>query len=768
MDSGATDNDYERRLKHLVEKPVPLVRYAAVRAVILHWEDSDRLEDYVREAEMVESFFKEGLKFDTQVWAIPSNHSQIEMRKFVMDQQALLVRRMALLDAPCLLIIHYGGHGDKDDDIHYTGPGGPQQRRAVWRAQREGGPSVRWYEVQQLFIDVPFDVLLLLDCCHAAQAGRDTGDEALDKPPSGVELLAAAGDKAETPHPGDLSFTNGMIKLMKEWIKEKKQVKISELHAALVHRKADLYTTPFHVHLRAGPSERSVVLEKLPEPGEQTESMVAWRAAVSVTIGMREPLTHAILKNIGRWLFDEAPNELVAGLKVERVLTQTANINDFIGNSLPMKSGAVAQYVDIPVLKQISEVWNSLEQHVTRYKSRLDTSAFAELEDRKRQFDDDLIKTMNACNMEITQLLQKVVMFSDASSNPAMIDRVLDDPASELFELKSHLVLRKIICRQQEPELKGKVAATRSVTRVAPDRVMEEYKKYDEHRSPGDIKDMKARIALLANLLEVEKPESFRCLQLHDWKHEEHDRRFVYHFLIPNDYKKKSITLYDAVMNLNRHLRPTLEERLTMAYDIAKAVEQWHRVDWVHQSISSHNIVFLKPVSGDTSDRWAFDSPYLHGFDFARPNAKASVGRYVENIELDIYRHPDRQGEVRDGHKKEHDLYSLGVVLLEIGLWKSCRDTIEKRAKHQQKGYHKHATVKDRHEQVAQEDMVKWLKDTARESLAHYVGSDYRDAVLTCLESDFGVTQDDERKSKLLDAMDRTVLRKLERRRPNA
>lgn len=133
MDSSANIDDNENYLKHLIEKPVPLVRYAVVRVVALYWQDSDRLEDYVREARMVESFFN-GLKFDTQVWAIPGKDSQIEMCRFIAEQQLFLSRQMDLLKAPCLLIIHYGGHGDKDDDIHYTGPGGPQQRRAVWRA----------------------------------------------------------------------------------------------------------------------------------------------------------------------------------------------------------------------------------------------------------------------------------------------------------------------------------------------------------------------------------------------------------------------------------------------------------------------------------------------------------------------------------------------------------------------------------------------------------------------------------------------------------
>ncbi|KAL4916931.1 hypothetical protein BDW62DRAFT_93738 [Aspergillus aurantiobrunneus] len=37
-----------------------------------------------------------------------------------------------------------------------------------------------------------------------------------------------------------------------------------------------------------------------------------------------------------------------------------------------------------------------------------------------------------------------------------------------------------------------------------------------------------------------------------------------------------------------------------------------------------------------------------------------------------MYQHPERQGiDPRIDHKMQHDIYSLGVCLLDIGLWKS-------------------------------------------------------------------------------------------------
>ena len=133
MDLEANNEAAKNYLGRLIGDPVPRVRYAAVKVVVLHWENSDRLEDYVTEARKVTSFFK-GLNFEAEIWPIPEMNSETELHGFITEQRVLLTRKKTLLKAPCLLIIHYGGHGDKDDDSNYTGPGGPQQRRAVWRA----------------------------------------------------------------------------------------------------------------------------------------------------------------------------------------------------------------------------------------------------------------------------------------------------------------------------------------------------------------------------------------------------------------------------------------------------------------------------------------------------------------------------------------------------------------------------------------------------------------------------------------------------------
>jgi hypothetical protein len=94
-----------------------------------------------------------------------------------------------------------------------------------------------------------------------------------------------------------------------------------------------------------------------------------------------------------------------------------------------------------------------------------------------------------------------------------------------------------------------------------------------------------------------------------------------------------------------------------------------------------------------------------------------------------------------------HDIYALGVVLLEIGLWEDACVTAGA-------GSRKDGPL-------AVDKMVQNLKTAAKHRLSHYAGKDYQEAVLVCLEADFGVQMDDEMGSQLAKAFQKRVLDKL-------
>lgn len=100
---------------------------------------------------------------------------------------------------------------------------------------------------------------------------------------------------------------------------------------------------------------------------------------------------------------------------------------------------------------------------------------------------------------------------------------------------------------------------------------------------------------------------------------------------------------------------------------------------------------------------------------------------------------------------KLHDIYALGVVLLEIGLWAPAISLQSNRF----------ATAKN--PKVIQDQLVK----QAKKRLASHLGDKYRDLVLKCLTGDFGVTNDTKEDLKLQQAFRSQVVDVLKRATEN-
>lgn len=74
---------------------------------------------------------------------------------------------------------------------------------------------------------------------------------------------------------------------------------------------------------------------------------------------------------------------------------------------------------------------------------------------------------------------------------------------------------------------------------------------------------------------------------------------------------------------------------------------------------------------------------YLQDWTYVRENTDATslvgVGQYWDR---QIYQHPERQGRpgryIEDDYKAKHDLYSLGVTLLELFLWTPFVERVDK------------------------------------------------------------------------------------------
>lgn len=81
-------------------------------------------------------------------------------------------------------------------------------------SKKEGGPSLDWAELQPILYAAEGDVLVLLDCCHAAIKTRGTAS-------GKMEILAACASGARTPAPGKLSFTSVFVRQVRKRLESK-------------------------------------------------------------------------------------------------------------------------------------------------------------------------------------------------------------------------------------------------------------------------------------------------------------------------------------------------------------------------------------------------------------------------------------------------------------------------------------------------------------------------------------------------------------------
>jgi hypothetical protein len=125
---------------------------------------------------------------------------------------------------------------------------------------------------------------------------------------------------------------------------------------------------------------------------------------------------------------------------------------------------------------------------------------------------------------------------------------------------------------------------------------------------------------------------------------------------------------------------PGLGDRFRLAHTLAIALWSLHSLDWLHKSLCSSNILFFPSAFSASATRATATAasnpdilnPYVLGFDASRPDQMGEMSVASKNpAASDLHRHPDSlNGMSRKPYCKSFDIYSLGLILLEIGLWK--------------------------------------------------------------------------------------------------
>jgi hypothetical protein len=171
---------------------------------------------------------------------------------------------------------------------------------------------------------------------------------------------------------------------------------------------------------------------------------------------------------------------------------------------------------------------------------------------------------------------------------------------------------------------------------------------------------------------------------------------------------------------------PSLRTRFKLAAALAQAIYQLQCSHWLHRALSSEQLLFFYDLE---SSELRLDAPFLAGLLYSRPDDQrvddrvfviVSEGNRGDRGPSDIYMHPGLMMSPRR-YRRSDDVYSLGVILLEIALWEPATDYCD--------------SVDTFHTSLHEAELfANKVFEAAKEELAAEVGELYQSAVIACLK----------------------------------
>jgi serine/threonine protein kinase len=292
------------------------------------------------------------------------------------------------------------------------------------------------------------------------------------------------------------------------------------------------------------------------------------------------------------------------------------------------------------------------------------------------------------------------------------------------------------------------------------DRVIVEFKPrpvgHNSTSKSEDYPDVRKEIRSLVRMLRLaaQKEDTFQVLYCHGFYETPENYGLVYRLPASTSLDMGHGMHCENLGNIllgHTSFKPLLssniQDRLDLAKSLAITMAHLHSVQWVHKSFNPDNILlFGNKIEDMIQFKWSH--PYLVGFGTSRSNRGHSE-KLTQCLRWEnrVYVHPDRQKADYKRYLKIHDIYSLGVVLLEIGLLMCFKDRVY-RNDQDWKGI------------MATEVQKKLLEES--DKLKGIMGPTYRDIVKICLSGDFTVVDEDGEETGLGEAFRRDVCERFE------
>ncbi|RDW94235.1 uncharacterized protein DSM5745_01557 [Aspergillus mulundensis] len=252
---------------------------------------------------------------------------------------------------------------------------------------------------------------------------------------------------------------------------------------------------------------------------------------------------------------------------------------------------------------------------------------------------------------------------------------------------------------------------------------------------PSDVEHKTKEVRTLAKVLSSVDPELsglLRCLGVIKLMASPSDKPTGFNFVFnlpPFLHDSKAIGLRSVL--LEKPPQYPLTDRVALAVSLARAVVFFHSSGFVHKNILPENIVLCQPSPG------TLGTPFLVGFDQLRAAEGRTYMAGDNRWEGNLYRHPGRQGiHPEEEYIMQHDIYSLGVCLLELGLWSSFvkyDDDDNQAPPTPAEWLQISELISARDKRRAATEIKEILINVAQKNLPRLIGRIYTEVVVSCL-----------------------------------
>jgi Prion-inhibition and propagation len=253
-------------------------------------------------------------------------------------------------------------------------------------------------------------------------------------------------------------------------------------------------------------------------------------------------------------------------------------------------------------------------------------------------------------------------------------------------------------------------------------RVIVEWKTAHKELRLNEQDIPKQRLSMLATILSLpQKPQILRTLDCLTWTSTITSLGLTFGLVyrVPEFACPLSspVTLHQAFDTA----LPSLSERFRLAVTLSVSLMEYHSMGWLHKAFNARNILLFE----NANNKLDFSQPFIGGFEYSRPDDPIEISLPLDGPgreTLDTSQHPEvgrREISGRNTHRysRRHDIYSLGVCLLEIGCWRSLN-----------------RICLDSNVTLTRDNSANELMIRAKQSIPHRMGAYYQQAILSCLE----------------------------------